>query len=486
MKGVDRTMEKTTKAVKNKANEKKTNVNASENKISEDKIIGKIIGISELNVKILLFENNVKINDILVYREGDEVRKFEVVQIDNNIASTVPFDRVIGLKKGGSVELQEGGLKIQYSDEILGKVFNPYGGLIDHSTIKKVQERNVYSRKLSFKEININNEPLWTGIKALDFFAPLQKGFKMGLLGGAGVGKTVLIKEIINNVYKRLKSNAVFIGIGERSREGKELIDEMEESKLLDKMSMVFGQMGENPCSRSKSVYSGLTLAEYLRDEKDQDVLVFIDNIYRFIQAKSEISTEMKRVPIENGYPTTMVSDITDVEERINSTENGSITSFQAIYIPADDITDEAVQAVTTHLDGQVVLDRKVAEKGLYPAINVFKTNSKSVDPEVVGEKHYELVQETLRYLARYEELEEIIAVLGIDELSEEDKMIFFRSRKLRNYFTQPMFVSENYTGIKGVMVDIKDTLIDVEAIINGEYDDVDESKLLFRGSLHE
>ena len=222
MKGVDKTMEKTTKAVKNKTNEKKTNVNASENKMSEDKIIGKIIGISELNVKILLFENNVKINDILVYREGDEVRKFEVVQIDNNIASTVPFDRVIGLKKGGSVELQEGGLKIQYSDEILGKVFNPYGGLIDHSTIKKVQERNVYSRKLSFKEININNEPLWTGIKALDFFAPLQKGFKMGLLGGAGVGKTVLIKEIINNVYKRLKSNAVFIGIGERSREGKE------------------------------------------------------------------------------------------------------------------------------------------------------------------------------------------------------------------------------------------------------------------------
>lgn len=453
---------------------------------NEKEVIGRIIGISELNVKVLLFNESVKLNDILTYEDEDGIRKFEVVQIDNNVASTVPFERVIGLKKGGAVTLEEGGLQIEYSDAILGKVFNPYGDVINHKELKTVKRRNVYDRKLSFKELNINNAPLWTGIKALDFFAPLQKGFKMGLLGGAGVGKTVLIKEIINNVYKRLKSNAVFIGVGERSREGQELIEEMQESDLLDKMSMVFGQMGENPCSRSKAVYSGLTLAEYLRDEKDQDVLVFIDNIYRFIQAKSEISTEMKRVPIENGYPTSMVSDITDVEERINSTDKGSITSFQAIYIPADDITDEAVQAITTHMDGQVVLDRKVAEKGIYPAINVFKTTSKAVDAEVVGQKHYDLVQETLRYLSRYEELEEIIAVLGIDELSEEDRMIFYRSRKLRNYFTQPMFVSENYTGIKGVMVDIEDTLIDVEDILNGKYDDVDESKLLFRGTLHE
>ena len=198
---------------------------------------------------------------------------------------------------------------------MLGKVFSPYGDVINHKELKSVRTRNVYDRKLSFKEININNEPLWTGIKALDFFAPLQKGFKMGLLGGAGVGKTVLIKEIINNVYKRLKSNAVFIGVGERSREGQELIEEMQESDLLDKMSMVFGQMGENPCSRSKAVYSGLTLAEYLRDEKNQDVLVFIDNIYRFIQAKSEISTEMKRVPIENGYPTTCLLYTSDAAD---------------------------------------------------------------------------------------------------------------------------------------------------------------------------
>lgn len=449
--------------------------------------IGRIIGISELNVKVLLSENsNVKIKDILVCedKENKKEYKFEVVEINSNVAYTTPFERVNGLKKGMPLKLQEGGLQMQYSEEILGKIFNPYGELIDGQTIKKKKERNVYDANLKIKDIKVTNDPLWTGIKALDFFTPIQKGYKMGLLGGAGVGKTVLIKELINNVYKKLKSNAVFVGIGERSREGKELYDEMKEDKLLDKMSMVFGQMGENPCSRSKSVYSGLTLAEYLRDEKKQDVLVFIDNIYRFVQAKSEISTELRRVPIENGYPTTMVSDINQVEERINSTKDGSITAFQAIYIPADDITDEAVQAIQGHLDGQIVLDRKVAEKGIYPAINVFKSNSKEIDPEKIGQRHYDLVQQVLQYLSRYEELEEIIAVLGIDELSEDDKFIFYRSRKLRNYFTQPMFVSENFTGIKGELVDIKDVLDDVEDILAGKYDNIDETQLLYKGSL--
>lgn len=304
----------------------------------------------------------------------------------------------------------------------------------------------------------------------------------MGLLGGAGVGKTVLIKELINNVYKNLNSNAVFVGVGERSREGKELYDEMLESQLLDKISIVFGQMGDNPVSRSKAVYSGLTLAEYLRDQEGQDVLLFIDNIYRFVQAKSEISTELKRVPVENGYPTTMASDISEVEERINSTENGSITSFQAIYVPADDMNDEAVQNIIAHTDGQIVLDRKVAEKGLYPAINIFKTTSKLIDVEKIGEKHYHLVEQVLKYLTRYEELEEIIAVLGIDELSDDDKNIFYRSRKLRNYFTQPMFVAENYTNIPGKFVSITDVLVDVEAILTGAYDSVDESKFLYIG----
>ncbi len=445
-------------------------------------MVGKIISVSELSVEILLAKNNLKINDIVRTDSKYGNAKFEIVEIKENIAIAIPFSSVIGLHRGIEVFKEEKGLEIEYSDNILGRVFDSYGGIIDNKPLKSIEKRNVYNKNLSLEEININSGILWTGIKVVDFFSPLQKGFKLGLLGGAGVGKSVLIKELIHNFYKNFSSNSIFIGVGERSREGKELYDEMVEANLLDKMAMVFGQMGDNSVSRSKAVYSGLTLGEYLRDEKKQDVLLFIDNIYRFIQAKSEISTELKHMPVENGYPTTMISDISQVEERINSTEEGSITSFQAIYIPADDLTDEAVQAISSHLDGQIVLDRKVAEKGLYPAINVFKTYSKMIDKEKIGERHYNLVDETLRYLTRYEELEEMIAVLGIDELSEEDKKIFYRSRKIRNYFTQPMFVAENYTGIKGELVDIEDILNDVEQILNGTYDEIDESKFLYIG----
>ena len=336
------------------------------------------------------------------------------------------------------------------------------------------------------KDLNIEAQVLWTGIKVIDFFAPLQKGFKMGLLGGAGVGKTVLIKEIIHNVYTSLNSNAVFVGTGERSREGQELYSEMKESNLLDKMSMVYGVMGDNPVSRSKSVYTGLSLAEYLRDEKKQDVLLFIDNIYRFIQARAEIATELKQILIGNGYPSDMASDMSKIEERINSNSNGSITSVQAIYIPADDLTDESVQTIMSYMDGQIVLDRKIAELGIYPAINVFNSTSKLIDVEKIGERHYNLVEQVLKTLTRYNELEEIITVLGIEELSEEDKGIFYRARKLRNYFSQPMFVAEPYTGLPGQFVKIEDILIDVENILSGKYDDVDESKFLFIGKYHE
>lgn len=446
-------------------------------------MIGRIVAISDINVRIFAdFPQEIKIGDILYSVVDNHTYRFEVVEIKNNTIITIPFSSVIGLKRGLEVYPSKEGLSIEYSKEILGKVFNSYGELIDNSIIENPIKRSIYSSKLTVADIDVETNILWTGIKVIDFFAPLSKGFKMGLLGGAGVGKTVLIKELINNVYKNLNSNAVFVGVGERSREGKELYDEMRESQLLDKISIVFGQMGDNPVSRSKSVYSGLTLAEYLRDQEGQDVLLFIDNIYRFVQAKSEISTELKRVPVENGYPTTMASDISEVEERINSTENGSITSFQAIYVPADDMNDEAVQNIIAHTDGQIVLDRKVAEKGLYPAINIFKTTSKLIDVEKIGEKHYHLVEQVLKYLTRYEELEEIIAVLGIDELSDDDKNIFYRSRKLRNYFTQPMFVAENYTNIPGKFVSITDVLVDVEAILTGAYDSVDESKFLYIG----
>ena len=444
-------------------------------------MVGKIISIFDISIEIVLNDSQVRVGDILADESGDY--RFEVVEITNTTARCISLDSNRGLKKGVDVKKISSGLEMEYSEKILGRMFNSYGNPIDNKEFVNGNKKPVENTTSSLKDINTEAEILWTGIKVIDFFAPLQKGFKMGLLGGAGVGKTVLIKELIHNVYTFQKSNAVFVGAGERSREGVELYNEMKESDLLDKMSMVYGVMGENPVSRSKCVYSGLTMAEYLRDEKKQDVLLFIDNIYRFLQAKAEIATELKEILIENGYPANMASEVSKVEERINSNNNGSITSFQAIYIPADDLTDAAVQTIMSYMDGQIVLDRKVAELGIYPAIDVFNSTSKLIDIDKIGERHYNLVEETLKTLSRYEDLEEIITVLGIEELSEADKLVFYRARKLRNYFSQPMFVAEPYTNIKGQFVKIEDVLTDVENILTGKYDDIDESKFLFIGS---
>ena len=445
--------------------------------------VGKIISIFDISVEIVLESQDIKVGDILQV-EGSPQYRFEVVEISNTSATCISLESTRGLKKGANVELVSHGIHVEYSDKVLGRIFNSYGIPIDKQGIDSLGKRRVDHDTTSLKELNIESQILWTGIKVIDFFAPLQKGFKMGLLGGAGVGKTVLIKEIIHNVYTSLNSNAVFTGIGERSREGQELYSEMKESNLLDKMSMVYGQMGDNPVSRSKAVYAGLTMAEYLRDEKKQDVLLFIDNIYRFIQAKAEIATELKQILIGNGYPSDMASEMSKIEERINSNQNGSITSVQAIYIPADDLTDESVQTIMSYMDGQIVLDRKIAELGIYPAINVFNSTSKLVDVERIGERHFHLVEQVLKTLTRYNDFEDIITVRGIEVFSEEDKMIFYRARKIRNYFSQPMFVAEAYTGIPGQFVKIEDVLNDVENILAGKYDDIDESKFMFIGKV--
>ena len=446
-------------------------------------IVGKIISIFDISVEVILDSNEVRIGDIL-QAKGNPNYRFEVVEISNTSATCISLETTRGLKKGAEVEKVSEGIHVEYSEKVLGRIFNSYGIPIDKQAMNSDKLRRVDHPTTTLQELNIESQILWTGIKVIDFFAPLQKGFKMGLLGGAGVGKTVLIKEIIHNVYTSLNSNAVFTGIGERSREGQELYAEMKESNLLDKMSMIYGQMGDNPVSRSKAIYAGLTTAEYLRDEKKQDVLLFVDNIYRFIQAKAEIATELKQILIGNGYPSDMASEISKVQERINSNQNGSITSVQAIYIPADDLTDDSVQTIMSYMDGQIVLDRKIAELGIYPAINVFNSTSKLIDVEKIGEKHYSLIEQVLKTLTRYNELEEIITVLGIEELSEEDKMIFYRARKIRNYFSQPMFVAEAYTGIPGQFVKIEDVLVDVENILSGKYDDIDESKFLFIGKV--
>ena len=450
---------------------------------SGDERLGKIISVSNLKVDIFMERSDAGIRD-LAYTEGATGRIwFEIAEVDGSVASAICFGITNGLKRGMDVFLSKGSIQVAYDDQILGHVFSSYGETIDGTELDHPNTRGIYDRSLKMNEIVVDGDVLWTGIKVLDFFAPIRKGFKMGLLGGAGVGKTVLIKELIHNVYQGLQSNSVFVGVGERSREGRDLYDEMKEAELFDKISMAFGQMGDNAMSRSRAVYTGLTLAEYLRDEKKQDVLLFIDNIYRMVQANAEIATELARMPIENGYSPALLTEISEVEERINSTEDGSITSFQAIFIPADDLTDGAVHAISKHLDGQVVLDRKVAEKGLYPAINVFETNSKIIDPEVVGQRHFDLVERALATLSRYEELEQIVAVLGIDELSEDDHNTFFRARKLRNYFSQPMYVAEQYTGIPGEFVEIGDILDDVEAILSGKCDSADEGEFTYIGA---
>ncbi len=466
-----------TKAAKSKF---ETNAKA---KPGEEKGMGYIISVSSLKVEIFLKERDVCIRDLLYTEEKGVRYLFEVQEINGSIATAICCGQTRGLKRGMIVCQQKEGLQVAYDEQILGHVFNSYGDTIDGTSLDEPHMRNIYDKSLSMSEIIIDGDILWTGIKVLDFFAPMRKGFKMGLLGGAGVGKTVLIKELIHNVYQGLKSNSVFVGVGERSREGRDLYDEMVEAGLMDKVAMAFGQMGDNAMSRSRAIYTGLTLAEYLRDERQQDVLLFIDNIYRMVQAGAEISTELARMPIDNGYSPALLTEISEVEERINSTADGSITSFQAIFIPADDMTDGAVHAISQHLDGQVVLDRKVAEKGLYPAINVFATNSRIIDPDVLGERHFKLVEAALKALSRYEELEQIVAVLGIDDLSEDDRNTFFRARKLRNYFSQPMYVAEQYTGIPGEFVAIGDVLDDVEAILDGSCDDADEQDFTYIGA---
>lgn len=443
-------------------------------------IVGKIISIFDGSIKVILSSNELHVGDILCTEDGKF--EFEVVTVNSIEASCITLNTNHGLKKGAKLIKKADSIVMEYSDQVIGRVFDSYGNVIDGKPFKSIKKRSTTNNTISVDKLDIDAEPLWTGIKIIDFFAPLQKGFKIGLIGGAGVGKTVLIRELIHNIYTGSSANAVFVGVGERSREGQELIEEMKKSNLLDKISLVFGQMGASPLGRSKAVDTGLTIAEYLRDEKHNDSLVFIDNVYRYIQARSEISMELKEILVENGYMSNMLELISKVEERANSTKDGAITSFQTIYVPADDLNDDAVQNISAYMDGQITLDRKMSEKGLHPAINVFKSTSKLVDIDKIGERHYNLLKKVLAYYTRYDELEEVIAILGIDEISEEDKNIFYRARKLRNYFSQPLYAAESFTNMPGVQVPIEDVLNDVENILNGTYDYIDELSFLFIG----
>ena len=372
-------------------------------------------------------------------------------------------------------------------DACLGRVFNLLGETVDDGpAVDTAERRSIHRAAPSFEEQTPATEILETGIKVVDLICPYAKGGKIGLFGGAGVGKTVLIMELIHNVATAHGGISVFTGVGERTREGNDLYGEMKESGVLDKTALVYGQMNEPPGARMRVGLSGLTMAEYFRDERNQDVLLFIDNIFRFTQAGSEVSALLGRMPSAVGYQPTLATDMGALQERITSTKKGSITSVQAVYVPADDLTDPAPATTFTHLDATTVLSRDIASKGIYPAVDPLDSTSRILTPEVVGQEHYDIAKGVQQVLQRYKELQDIIAIMGMDELSEEDKVAVFRARKIQNFLSQSFSVAEQFTGLKGKYVSLKETLRGFRMILNGECDELPESAFLLVGGIDE
>ena len=378
-------------------------------------------------------------------------------------------------------------INIPVGKHMLGRVINVIGEPIDgKGPIDSDEQLPIHRLPPKFSDQNPATEIFETGIKVIDLLAPYAKGGKIGLFGGAGVGKTVLIMELIRNIATEHGGYSVFTGVGERSREGHELIDEMNESGVIEKACLAFGQMNEPPGSRMRVAFTGLTLAEHLRDEEHQDVLLFIDNIYRFIQAGSEVSALLGRIPAAVGYQPTLANELGSLQERITSTKSGSITSVQAIYVPADDLTDPAPATTFTHLDATTVLSRQISELGIYPAINPLESTSRILDPRIIGEEHYSVARRVQEVLQRYRELQDIIAILGMEELSEDDKTTVFRARKIQRFLSQPMSVAEVYTGIPGKYVPVEKTISSFKSIVDGEVDDIPEGAFFMAGDIDE
>ncbi|MCK5044153.1 F0F1 ATP synthase subunit beta [Candidatus Parcubacteria bacterium] len=391
------------------------------------------------------------------------------------------------LKRGEKVTRTFGPIKVPVGEEVLGRVLNVLGKPVDGGEeIKTAQTASIHGKSPSLEKQKTEIEILETGIKALDLLTPIPKGGKIGLFGGAGVGKTVLIQELIRNIAKIHKGISVFVGIGERSREGSDILIEMENSGVLKNTSLIFGQMNEPSGVRFRVGFTGLAVAEYFRDEKKQDTLLFMDNIFRFVQAGSEVSALLGRIPSQTGYQPTLFSEMGSLQERITSTEDGSITSIQAIYVPADDLTDPAVVATFSHLDGTIVLSRQIADLGIYPAIDPLEGYSNILDPKIVGEEHYQVANDVTKILKRYKELQDIISILGMEELSEDDKVTVGRARKIQRFLSQPFHVAEIFTGKPGKYVSLKDTISGFKKIISGEMDEKKEEDFYMKGGIEE
>ena len=434
------------------------------------------------------FENNDLpfIKDALeVYSEGKRLVMEVAQHIGNNTVRCIMLGASEGLCKDMDVIATGKGIQVPVGNKTLGRLFNVLGETIDGGESLEGEEHWVIHRDPpSFEEQSPVVEMLETGIKVIDLLAPYAKGGKIGLFGGAGVGKTVLIMELIHNVATAHGGLSVFTGVGERTREGNDLYNEMKESGVIDKTALVYGQMNEPPGARMRVGLSGLTMAEYFRDVKNQDVLLFIDNIFRFTQAGSEVSALLGRMPSAVGYQPTLATEMGALQERITSTRKGSITSVQAVYVPADDLTDPAPATTFTHLDATTVLSREIASQGIYPAVDPLDSTSRILSPEVVGQEHYEIARAVQRVLQRYKELQDIIAIMGMDELSEEDKLTVSRARKVQRFLSQSFSVAEQFTGMPGQYVPLKETLRGFKMILDGECDSIPESCFLFAGTI--
>ena len=421
-------------------------------------------------------------------QNGDRKIVAEVAQhIGDNVARCVSMNATDGMVRGLDAVDTGGPITVPVGDKCLGRIFNLLGQPIDEKPAPEDVERwPIHRQPPSFEEQETSTEILETGIKVVDLIAPYAKGGKIGLFGGAGVGKTVLIMELINNVAKQHGGLSVFAGVGERTREGNDLYNEMQESGVINKTALVYGQMNEPPGARMRVALSGLTMAEYFRDRENQDVLLFIDNIFRFTQAGSEVSALLGRMPSAVGYQPTLATEMGALQERITSSKKGSITSVQAVYVPADDLTDPAPATTFAHLDATTVLSRAISSLGIYPAVDPLESTSRILSPEIVGAEHYEVARQVQSILQRYKELQDIIAIMGMDELSDEDKLIVARARKVQRFLSQPFSVAEQFTGMQGKYVPLKETIRGFKEIIEGKHDDLPESAFLFVGTIEE
>ena len=452
-----------------------------------EKHIGEVVQVigPVLDIRFAHDELPPLLNAIEIDNDGAKLVAEVAQQVGDDVVRCIAMNSTDGLVRGAKALDTGGPISVPVGEECLGRVFNLLGDPVDNLPAPEAKERwSIHRQAPSYEEQMPATEILETGIKVVDLICPYAKGGKIGLFGGAGVGKTVLIMELIHNVATAHGGLSVFTGVGERTREGNDLYNEMKESGVIDKTALVYGQMNEPPGARMRVGLSGLTMAEYFRDEKNQDVLLFIDNIFRFTQAGSEVSALLGRMPSAVGYQPTLANEMGALQERIASTKQGSITSVQAVYVPADDLTDPAPAITFSHLDATTVLSRKIVEQGIYPAVDPLESTSRILEPDVVGQEHYEVARKTQELLQKYKELQDIISILGMEELDDADKTAVYRARKIQKFLSQPFHVAENFTGIEGKYVPLKETIRGFKKIIDGEMDEYPEAAFLNAGTI--